>query len=78
MKNQSSIGKVTKLTPHSLKNSKCFRGVLDNKVVVVTGGAGLLGAVFVRSIVEHGGVAVIADIADVSIEILFRVLRQRT
>jgi NAD(P)-dependent dehydrogenase (short-subunit alcohol dehydrogenase family) len=36
--------------------------MLDETVVVVTGGAGLLGRVFVRDIVEHGGIAVVADI----------------
>ena len=35
--------------------------MLLNKVVVVTGGAGLLGRAFVRSIAEHGGIAVVAD-----------------
>jgi NAD(P)-dependent dehydrogenase (short-subunit alcohol dehydrogenase family) len=36
--------------------------ILDETVVVVTGGAGLLGRVFVRDIVQQGGVAVVADI----------------
>lgn len=36
--------------------------MLNGKVVVVTGGAGLLGRSFVRSIVKHGGIAVIADL----------------
>ena len=35
--------------------------LLDNKLVVVTGGAGLLGRSFVRAIAEAGGRAVIAD-----------------
>jgi len=34
---------------------------LANKVVVVTGGAGLIGGEFCRAISQHGGVAVIAD-----------------
>ena len=34
---------------------------LENKIIVVTGGAGLLGMEFVRSILVHGGVAIIAD-----------------
>ena len=34
---------------------------LNGKVIVVTGGAGLLGKEFVRAIVEHGGVGIIAD-----------------
>lgn len=36
--------------------------LLEGKVVVVTGGAGLLGKVFVASVVAQGGTAVIADI----------------
>lgn len=36
---------------------------LDQKIVVVTGGAGLLGQAFVRAIVAEGGTAVIADIS---------------
>ncbi|MDP3559065.1 MAG: SDR family NAD(P)-dependent oxidoreductase, partial [Legionellaceae bacterium] len=35
--------------------------MLNNKVVVVTGGAGLLGAAFVQGIVSVGGTAIIAD-----------------
>lgn len=37
---------------------------LLNKVVVVTGGAGLLGRSFVRCIAANGGVAVVADICE--------------
>lgn len=36
--------------------------LLKDKVIVVTGGAGLLGQEFIRVIVEHGGVAIIADV----------------
>lgn len=36
--------------------------MLDETVVVVTGGAGLLGRVFVRDIVNHGGTAIVADV----------------
>ncbi|MFK8030318.1 MAG: oxidoreductase [Gammaproteobacteria bacterium] len=35
---------------------------LDNKVVVITGGAGLIGQGFVKAVVQSGGTAVIADI----------------
>lgn len=35
--------------------------MLKDKVVVVTGGAGLIGRSFVQSIVEHGGIAVVGD-----------------
>jgi NAD(P)-dependent dehydrogenase (short-subunit alcohol dehydrogenase family) len=36
--------------------------MLDESVVVITGGAGLLGRVFSRSVARAGGIAVIADI----------------
>jgi NAD(P)-dependent dehydrogenase (short-subunit alcohol dehydrogenase family) len=36
--------------------------LLQNKVVVVTGGAGLIGQELVRAVIENGGLAVIADI----------------
>ncbi len=36
---------------------------LKDKVIVVTGGAGLLGRAFCKSISEEGGIAVIADIS---------------
>ena len=36
--------------------------MLKNKVVIITGGAGLIGQVFVRAVVENNGIAVIADI----------------
>jgi NAD(P)-dependent dehydrogenase (short-subunit alcohol dehydrogenase family) len=36
--------------------------VLDDKVIVVTGGAGLLGAALARGLVERGGTVVVADI----------------
>ena len=36
--------------------------LLTDKVVLITGGAGLLGQVFVASVVAYGGTAVIADI----------------
>lgn len=36
--------------------------VLKNKIVVVAGGAGLLGGEFIRAIAANGGVAVIADL----------------
>ena len=35
---------------------------LRDKVVVITGGAGLIGREFVKSIVEHDGIAIVADI----------------
>ena len=36
--------------------------MLENKVVVVTGGAGLIGQAFIEAIIAHGGTAIIADI----------------
>lgn len=36
--------------------------MLNNKVVVITGGAGLIGQEFVRAVVDQNGVAIIADI----------------
>lgn len=36
--------------------------MLKDKVIVITGGAGLLGQEFARAVVQQGGIAVIADI----------------
>ena len=36
--------------------------MLQNKVIVITGGAGLIGQAFVKAVVEHNGIAIIADI----------------
>jgi len=36
--------------------------VLKNRVVVITGGAGLIGQEFVKAIIEENGIAIIADI----------------
>jgi FlaA1/EpsC-like NDP-sugar epimerase len=36
--------------------------MLKDKIVIVTGGCGLLGQEFVKTIMENKGVAVIADI----------------
>lgn len=36
--------------------------MLNKKVVVVTGGAGLLGKTFSEAIAEHGGIAIVADV----------------
>lgn len=41
---------------------------LEDKVVVITGGAGLLGRVFVETVVANGGTAVIADISQQAID----------
>lgn len=39
-----------------------LKSELENKVVVITGGAGLIGKGFVRAVVENGGTAIIADL----------------
>ena len=39
---------------------------LEGKVVVITGGAGLIGKGFVQAVVENGGTAIIADIDEIS------------
>jgi NAD(P)-dependent dehydrogenase (short-subunit alcohol dehydrogenase family) len=39
---------------------------LESRVVVITGGAGLIGRGFVRAVVESGGTAIIADIDEAS------------
>jgi FlaA1/EpsC-like NDP-sugar epimerase len=36
--------------------------IVNNKVVVVTGGAGLLGKVFIKEILTSGGTAILTDI----------------
>jgi NAD(P)-dependent dehydrogenase (short-subunit alcohol dehydrogenase family) len=36
--------------------------ILDGKVVVITGGAGLIGQEFAKAVISQGGIAVIADI----------------
>ncbi|MDX4059295.1 oxidoreductase [Aliarcobacter skirrowii] len=36
--------------------------MLKNKVVVITGGAGLIGKEFVKAVIENSGIAIIADI----------------
>lgn len=41
-----------------------YNKLLDGKVVLVTGGAGLLGQVFVEAVARCGGIAVIADIGE--------------
>lgn len=37
-------------------------GMLEGRVIVVTGGGGLLGAAFAQAITENGGIAVVADV----------------
>jgi NAD(P)-dependent dehydrogenase (short-subunit alcohol dehydrogenase family) len=51
--------------------------MLQNKVVVVTGGAGLIGKEFVRAILESGGIAIIADVNTKQSEAVRKVLSNR-
>jgi NAD(P)-dependent dehydrogenase (short-subunit alcohol dehydrogenase family) len=44
--------------------------VLRDKVIVITGGAGLIGKQFVKVVVENEGIAIIADIDKLQIEIV--------
>jgi len=39
--------------------------MLNSKVVVITGGAGLIGKEFVKAVIENNGIAIIADIDEV-------------
>lgn len=43
--------------------------MLNNKVVVITGGAGLIGKSFVKAVIANNGTAIIADIVDLSNDI---------
>jgi NAD(P)-dependent dehydrogenase (short-subunit alcohol dehydrogenase family) len=38
--------------------------MLNNRVIVITGGAGLIGQEFIKTVVEESGIAIIADIND--------------
>jgi NAD(P)-dependent dehydrogenase (short-subunit alcohol dehydrogenase family) len=40
--------------------------MLNNKVIVITGGAGLIGQEFVKAVIENSGFAVIADIDSIA------------
>ena len=35
---------------------------LSKKIIVITGGAGLIGQEFVKAVIENDGIAIIADI----------------
>jgi len=45
-----------------LKRKKGSGMLLTNKVVLITGGAGLIGQEFIRAVIEEGGVAILGDI----------------
>jgi len=51
---------------------------LKGKVVIVTGGAGLLGSEFVEAIAENDGIAVIADVNEIAAKRVRATLTQRT
>lgn len=38
--------------------------MLTGKIVIVTGGAGLLGKEFIESIIKHNGIGIIAELND--------------
>ena len=42
--------------------------ILEGKVVVITGGAGLIGKEFAKAVISQGGIAVIADIDEERIQ----------
>ncbi|MBS4096028.1 MAG: SDR family oxidoreductase [Sulfuricella sp.] len=53
-----------------------MRTMLSGMVIVVTGGAGLIGRGFVRCIAEHGGIAVVADLNKGASNSLFEELQK--
>lgn len=56
-----------------------MNSLLSNKVILVTGGAGLLGAEFVKAIASSGGIAIIADVNDkLGLELKEQMGRQAT
>ena len=50
--------------------------MLDKKVIVVTGGAGLLGRMFCEAIAENGGLAIVADVDLQRAEVVARSIRE--
>jgi NAD(P)-dependent dehydrogenase (short-subunit alcohol dehydrogenase family) len=50
--------------------------MLKEKVVVVTGGGGLLGRQFCESIASHGGIAIVADINEKQADLVAETIRQ--
>lgn len=43
-----------------------FQSDLADKLIVITGGAGLIGSGFVRAVVESGGTAILADVDEIA------------
>lgn len=52
-----------------------MNNMLKDKVIVVTGGAGLIGQEFVKAIVEQGGIGILADINQENGESVLKKLR---
>jgi len=50
--------------------------LLDGKVIVITGGAGLIGQEFAKAVMNQGGIAVIADIDEKRMQCTVRELAQ--
>ena len=51
--------------------------LLDGKVIVITGGAGLIGQEFAKAVMSQGGIAVIADIDEERIQYTVKELAQK-
>jgi NAD(P)-dependent dehydrogenase (short-subunit alcohol dehydrogenase family) len=51
--------------------------LLDGKVIVITGGAGLIGQEFAKAVMSQGGIAVIADIDEKRIQYTVKELAQK-
>jgi len=51
--------------------------LLDGKVIVITGGAGLIGQEFAKAVMSQGGIAVIADIDEERIQYAVKELAQK-
>jgi len=50
--------------------------LLDGKVIVITGGAGLIGQEFAKAVISQGGIAVIADIDEEGMQYAIKELAQ--
>ena len=50
--------------------------ILEGKVVVITGGAGLIGKEFAKAVISQGGIAVIADIDEERIQCAIKELKR--
>ncbi len=50
---------------------------LDNKVIVITGGAGLLGRKHAEAVLDAGGIAILLDISKAALDSVVKELRER-